>query len=356
MAIKARDVTWPLRVHFVKDNFQIEIESSERLRDWVSQERDFWASISAGQNPHFANAVTRNLNLLPQPNASVLREEIEDIQKSYRPAHGSAGVITARAGDDKTAACIAFAEIVEPNSIKQQNLPSYTWGRSLAAVYHALGGQLTGIEQVADLQFSVRQTLQQVDAIRAGNDEVLKRFQALLIKSEGEWSQKIEGYEARIALSAPREYWKTREQGHSTKAGEARRVWFWSLIGTGLAIPGGFVLWFLLSKPATTLANEISTSVQRVLLLGTVMAFAVWWLRQKLRDLRTHEHLAEDAAERVTMIETYAAMRGAGLQDSDLTPILTALYRSAATGTGEDHGPVLPIELLLRAVGDTARK
>jgi hypothetical protein len=57
----------------------------------------------------------------------------------------------------------------------------------------------------------------------------------------------------------------------------------------------------------------------------------------------------------VTMIETYAAMRAAGLQDANLGPILTALYRPALNGLSEDQGPILPLEILLKSVGDATR-
>jgi hypothetical protein len=56
------------------------------------------------------------------------------------------------------------------------------------------------------------------------------------------------------------------------------------------------------------------------------------------------------------MIETYAAMRGAGLQDNNLAPILAALYRPAATGLIDDSGPTRPIELLMRGIGEAAGK
>lgn len=66
--------------------------------------------------------------------------------------------------------------------------------------------------------------------------------------------------------------------------------------------------------------------------------------------------LAEDAAERVTMIETYAALKTLGLATSDLAPILAALYRPAATGLVDDNGPVLPIEIFMKTIGETVSK
>jgi len=56
------------------------------------------------------------------------------------------------------------------------------------------------------------------------------------------------------------------------------------------------------------------------------------------------------------MIETYSAMKGGGLGNDDLAPVLTALYRSAATGIVEDSGPALPLEIVMKTVGRAAAK
>jgi hypothetical protein len=90
--------------------------------------------------------------------------------------------------------------------------------------------------------------------------------------------------------------------------------------------------------------------------LGTVAGLGVWIVRQFLRDVRNHEHLAEDAAERVTMIETLTALQSRGLQSGELSTILSALYRPAAAAMADDGGPILPIEILMRGVADAAAK
>ena len=105
-----------------------------------------------------------------------------------------------------------------------------------------------------------------------------------------------------------------------------------------------------------TTPQDPSGLIERGAIIATVLAVIVWWSRQVLRDARSHEHLAEDAAERVTMIETYAALVEKGLQSSDFSIILTALYRTAATGLVDDGGPALPIEVLMKTAGDFVSK
>lgn len=72
--------------------------------------------------------------------------------------------------------------------------------------------------------------------------------------------------------------------------------------------------------------------------------------------MRNHEHLAEDAAERVTMIERLAALQAAGLHNDDLSTALSALYRPDAAAMADDRGPILPIEILVKGVADAAAK
>lgn len=95
----------------------------------------------------------------------------------------------------------------------------------------------------------------------------------------------------------------------------------------------------------------LGSLIKKAIIFGTFFGVGIWWLRQVLRELRSHEHLAEDAAERVTMIETLSALKGAGLAETaDLSPIFAALYRPAATGLVVDDGggPISPLEVLFK--------
>ena len=56
------------------------------------------------------------------------------------------------------------------------------------------------------------------------------------------------------------------------------------------------------------------------------------------------------------MIETYAALKAADLDAGDLSPILTALYRTAATGLVVDDGPVLPLEVLIKGATEAVKR
>jgi hypothetical protein len=170
-----------------------------------------------------------------------------------------------------------------------------------------------------------------------------------------------------------RQYWSNRCELHKSEANRARRLWTrWTV---GIIFIAAFVGTVLFTGVGEWLNHRIDSALglppidhyqqfvflagflKKGIIFGTFLGISIWWLRQLLRELRSHEHLAEDAAERVTMIETYAALKGAGLDAGDLTPILNALYRTAATGlvTDDTGGPVLPTEVFIKGATEAIR-
>ena len=259
----------------------------------------------------------------------------------------------------KDVARLVVAEILAPGSIGwNPNSGEVMEAKAVAAVYRSIGNP-------PDMLNRIQQTQGIIENLRSSDAALVERFTTLIDRCDKDWNTKIDGFEAKVALSAPRTYWQTRQVEHQNLAKRARTDWRRSLaaftfgvivLSLALFSPVGAVVmakslgWFGIVTSANPARDEIADLLRRALLFGTLLAISVWWLRQQLRDLRSHEHLAEDAAERVTMIETYAAMRAVGLQDKDLAPILTALYRPAVTGLIDDSGPVLPIEVLMKGL------
>ena len=215
----------------------------------------------------------------------------------------------------------------------------------------------------------LRENLEQIRIMYQSESRRISEFNNLIARSQNEWDEKIDGYEAKVSLRAPREYWECRKNRHSQRADAVRKSWESSVrwvaaLLTVLAL----VLFFGDAEPvrlmyervfkiqessrAADVTSQLADVLRRAITFGAIAGMGVWWLRQKLRDLRSHEHLAEDADERVTMIETFAAMRGAGLEGSDFGPIFNALYRNAATGlvTDDGGGPIMPIEIVSKLI------
>jgi hypothetical protein len=271
---------------------------------------------------------------------------------------------------------------LEPASI-QQSLQQYGMqnsdviqGIGIAAAYRTLGDPVSDRERIEAAVADVEQLRAEQKGAREGVDafykHTLAQWSQRMEAIDEEWKQRLEGYETKVALQAPREYWSQRAAEHSELATRARRTWFRWVAGTiAVSAITAFVLFtdigewinqridlILSIKPPVINAEPVSALaglIKKGLVFGSLLAIAVWWLRQLLRELRSHEHLAEDAAERVTMIETYAALQSRGLDAGDLTPILGSLFRPATTGLVDDDGPVLPTEIFLKSAADAVK-
>ena len=347
--------SWPVTIRFELDDRSETFLDIKSLKQWVNDEQQFWGRIKGqAQQSQDINQNMARLNSITDAEELTAVVRLRAASKEYLTSKGPLGQILERI-DDPNQAVVAFREVVRPG-VSAYNFTSETArGIAFAAIYQAIGPELVALHDVRDLTRQVGDTLAEADRIRSGDASALNRFESLIDRCDEEWKHKLDGFEAKIALSAPKTYWAGRAESHSNLARNARRQWFWSLVFVSAAAT--IFLYFLLrSRPESNVAAEGIYAVQRILLVGTLLAFGVWWLRQKLRDVRSNEHLANDAAERVTMIEAYAAMRAAGLQDANLSPILTALYRAAMTGFADDTGPVLPLEIILKSIGENLNK
>jgi hypothetical protein len=348
--------TWPFTVAFANGGRELTFETPDAIRKWASREFNGWSSL-ANNSQITSQKYSENLNRvrsLLEVGDDGARKRLLSIAESYFTWDGPLATIL-RGLQNPTRAAVALQEALEPGQSRWNITLDTVAGVAAATVYRSVGADIGALDRVQATFEAVNQSLREVREVRSGDREVLDRFYQLMSQTEEDWKNKIDGYEAKMALKAPKAYWTDRASNHAAKAVSARRQWFWALVAVSITT-SALVVYILLSLPSEGVIVEAIRAAQRILVLGTLLAFIVWWLRQKLRDLRAHEHLAEDAAERVTMIETYAAMRAAGLQDANLGTVLTALYRPAMGGFSEDSGPVLPLEILLKSVGGTLGK
>lgn len=148
------------------------------------------------------------------------------------------------------------------------------------------------------------------------------------------------GYEQRIALQQPTQFWTDKASDHKTAAkwaagsavvvglviGVSAAIWMPDFLGTGVPSPGKIAV-------------------------GIVLAtLGLWLLRVLVRTYLSQQHLATDAAERVTMVKTYLALLEAKSAPADnLAPILVALFRNASDGfVKDDSMPPVIAELLTK--------
>ncbi|MDM0012000.1 DUF6161 domain-containing protein [Variovorax sp. J22P168] len=177
------------------------------------------------------------------------------------------------------------------------------------------------------------------------------RFSALLSSSDeayrsalADHHEKMEStqkaFREGMALRAPVEYWKTKARTHAEKAEELLKA---SFIAMGLlAVVLCLAAWWTLAGTSDFRKFAV------MILLGTL---GIWAIRLIVRMFLSNSHLATDAEERVTMVQTYLSLLEEGKMESgdDRKLILAPLFRPASDGLVKDEGLPHPIlELLTR--------
>ena len=346
---------WPRSMLFTRDGMQVNFASPDEVGRWTATERSAWAGLTNGSAGNvWANAMNQNAHLLQPLPADCSIPTLQRLANEYRPSGGTLYRYVSRIQNTQVR-WATYGEIVQPGSTGAQQGADFAQARALAVFYHVIGSNLVTVEQAGDTVQSIRAAVDHVNQLRESDRALVDRFEALLARCDVDWTNKIQGFETRTALAAPRTYWNLRAERHNFLAAADKRTWLVSVLGLVALILVAATLNLVFPSPRD-IPGEIASTIQRLIFFGSLLAVAVWWLRQTLRDVRMHEHFAEDAAERATMIETYAAMRGEGLQDKDFSLILAALYRPAAGNLTDDSGPVLPTETFLKALAEVTSK
>jgi hypothetical protein len=342
---------WPKTIIFTADAVQYQFASRSDLQSWLNDELQRWSAIIPRQS--WSPQLNENAQHLSTVSTDVSAAALQNFANHYRPSRGLLGKFISRI-QNPPVKLTTFNELVQAGSSGDIN-DYLTQGRTLAALYQAIGGKLLGLEQADTTVSGIQQTIQQVLKLRDSDAATTQRYNDLVVNAEADWKNRIEGYDAKVALKAPKTYWTERAAEHKERANKCRLDWDRWVYGVAVFIMVALVANISVGLP-DKLGPLIAAVAERTVAFVTLLGIAVWFLRQKLRRLHMHEHFAEDAAERATMVETYAAMRGAGLQDADFAPILAALYRPGAAGPSEDHGPSLPWEIFARALGAALSK
>jgi hypothetical protein len=362
----AAEEGFPIEVEIGPAGETRKLATRNDVERWVDEQRVLLKGVQAdGEPQRLIEELNRQLGRIAARTTSVKDVGKQIVEYAHRTitSDSSEGRVLARLKQEqpKAAAWFLYALAANPENLRNigSSFDSFT-GIAAAAAFKAIGDPLGARE-------GIEETLIAAKRDRADADEAKSRFEALKQRMDREWDEKLSGFEAKVALGSPRKFWTERAEKHETAARLARSSWRMSVAGTLMflviaffALVSGtaehFARWALWwgkppEPPASGSPAEIAGLVQRGVFFVMILGFAVWWLRDKLRTVLSHEHLAEDARERVTMIETYAAMKGVGLEAGDLGPILAALYRSASTGNiKDDSGPVTPIEIVSKAV------
>ena len=154
------------------------------------------------------------------------------------------------------------------------------------------------------------------------------------------WEELKDTYDAKLALQAPRTYWERQRESHARGAVAAKSQF--RQLGIGATL---FATIILISIWSATASKSADVPIALWLISGAILGVAFWVIRLFSRIYLSREHLARDAEERVTMIETYLALIQHGrVKDDDLKFVLASIFRPTEDGLVKDD--TLPSPLL----------
>ena len=161
-----------------------------------------------------------------------------------------------------------------------------------------------------------------------------KAFAELAAKHEANLKTIEDTFHNKLALQKPIDYWREKKASHVKLA----KSFAWAsgivlvLFGIGLA---SLIYWAFGSLGPNDNPKHWQVGV-------TIIAafFVIWIVRLLVRMFLSHQHLAADAAERVTMVQTYLSLsrEGQGVAPADRSVILQQLFKSASDGLVKDDG------------------
>ncbi len=170
-------------------------------------------------------------------------------------------------------------------------------------------------------------------------------FKKLIETHEANLKAIENAYDQKLALWKPVEYWQARGISHGKKATKFA-------IASGVA---GVVILFALGWLAYEIFLNVPLNekpqVWQVVVFSVAAFFGIWLERMLVRLFVSNMHLATDADERVTMLQTYLSIirEGSAFAPDDKKLILERLFHPAADGlVKDDAAPPSLLEMMSR--------
>jgi hypothetical protein len=161
-----------------------------------------------------------------------------------------------------------------------------------------------------------------------------KEFADLAAKHEANLKAIEDTFNNKLALQKPIDYWREKKSAHVKLAKRFAAASAVALIIFGIG------LGFLINWAFGNLKPEENPKHWQVGVTIIAAFFVIWIVRLLVRMFLSHQHLASDAAERVTMVQTYLSLsrEGQGVAPADRSVILQQLFKSASDGLVKDDG------------------
>lgn len=366
--------------------------SGQELLDWAKKEVQFWSwlqsapghSHKSGMDNAYGNLTVAQQAAQRYVEGHDLVNNLNDAQARIRSVFMDQGlphsstvvakeVEKLRGESPERAVAYLFAHMPNPSGYRFESSNGAAWHAYILGLFAVHGG-LPGIDRsnaqraaldevLAEGRSLLAERRTQYDVLHAdlqlaiaeGREQAASQgtqFTAFMDKSNGEHTAEIDGHKAEMlalrkafreemSLRGPVEYWSNRESNHKKRAMIVGGVFAALLVLVGVAI------WLTGSwAVATSVAPKTNPpDTWRLAVVGFVAAIGVWMLRLVVRMFLSDQHLATDAAERVTMVKTYLALIESDKlpKDEDRKLILQALFRPGSDGIVKDEGLPNPV-------------
>jgi Family of unknown function (DUF6161) len=349
----------------------------QELTQWISKEVSFWSWASSGLTGGQSATVTNALGQLHQAanlatdaiqyqssNKSAFNERIENARAYLGRVYLDRGLphsstLTASRVDSlrkqSHLAAVAYTYVHMPAqpgenySFDARDVDS--WRGFLAGIFEKFG--LSSIPDEVS------------EAMRANMEELKGKLEQLLGTKTQTFNRLHRKYEATAQQISSTEETQRKEFTklvsdaqksfgdalieHESKLDSVRGAFKEKMSLRAIAVALGLLaVWVLKSMTP----DKTQPDAWRVAVLILVGVLGIWAVRLLVRMFLSHTHLATDASERTTMVQTYLSLIEGGnlTSDEDRKLILQALFRPATDGLVKDEGLPHPfLEALTRS-------
>ncbi len=360
---------------------RVALYSPEEVEAWIAKEQEFWRWFESYQNRdgYFPTVWSRVWSPLSNMSsiASALRQNSwgnadqkqqlsQTILQTYKSTdfvlHSTstkAQFVDELRQSDPLAAAYALAVLIN-SAIQPTSAPAFRGvvettlfergikgnakpeKKALEDALIAFQNQSAKRSEEADkLNNTLIQSLETVSASTQLNQEEFAKLlatsqnaiDAMLSGTKTELENITKTYDEKLALQAPVRYWSTKRRFHRIAREKIGRGLRWGGICSAIVV--ALSVWLLLGDSSTKNPPEY----WRVGLIVILLTIVFWSLRLGIKIFLSHLHLEEDAAQRITMIQTYLSLMRRGQTNSaeDFKQILSALFRPTGDGLVKDE-------------------
>lgn len=207
----------------------------------------------------------------------------------------------------------------------------------LNAAYEAtLEAKSKGLDELCASKTELLDTLHQTKSklFEEFHEQKNTSFIELTAKHETNLKNVEDTFHNKLALQKPIDYWREKKTRHVILA----KRFAWASTAVLLVLGGGLAS--LINWTFGSLEGNENPRHWQVGVTIVTAFFVIWIVRILIRMFLSHQHLATDAAERVTMVQTYLSLslEGKGFAPEDRSVILQQLFKPASDGLVKDDG------------------